>query len=495
MPDEKNSDSVELSYDEDHQRIAENQKKIQSMVARNPNNTPLSAASDKFLSILAGGRVEQPLMLGSSGNPGSRTSHPRKNSVNSNQFKTHSGRIKPFMLKPEKEKERDPELDEFVKIKRPGRSLPEVPKSDPIMSTWNYKGESHIAPIPGPDDYPAAPFEMLTKLGARVYRDSDNYPAAPFEMFNIGGKRKTGRSQGRYIVKRFDGKNVPTGLTQKPKQSQLSKLAKKTRKRKFIKKRRVHLDGDVEMEEPDPDIVMSEPSVSSPGSLTTFRKPVIKNKKGEVFYKGKKVKLPKKGGKRKREDLTAKWKQVLQDSEMWEKDDKNFNRQMSEYLEEKHKIEKEQKLEKAKEYLADLRLSKKRKKEKEYAQMGEKLSKMTEGVSQANHSFVEDFGQGVVDYYKDMYKKHEEDMKGKGFWGKVWGGIKLAAKSTLAPAMSVISAFGKSYKGSDVQSAVQIAGNFDPKMKMISTGLDAGSSAAKLMTVKTANDDDDDDEE
>lgn len=456
MPDEKNSDSVELSHDEAHQRIAENQKKIQSMVARNPNNTSLSAPSDKFLSLLAGGRVEQPLMLGSSGNPGSRTSHPRKNSVNnSNQFKTHSGKMKEFRLKPEKEKEKehDPELDEFVKIKRPN---PDLPGNEDGFQTIIKNGMIRLVPD-DPIDYPEPPFALLNELK---------------------GKRKTGRPQG-YVIKRFDGKKV----TQKP---------KKPFKRRIIKKRRVHLDDDIEMEEPDPDIIMSEPSISS---LTTFRKPVIKNKKGEVFYKGKKVKLPKKGAKRKREDLTAKWKQVLQDSEMWEKDDKNFNRQMSEYLEEKHKIEKEQKLEKAKEYLADLRLSKKRKKEKEYAQMGEKLSKMTEGVSQANHSFVEDFGQGVVDYYKDMYKKHEEDMKGKGFWGKVWGGIKLAAKSTLAPAMSVLSAFGKSYKGSDVQSAVQIAGNFDPKMKMISTGLDAGSSAAKLLTVKPANDEDDEDEE
>ena len=470
MPDEKNSDSVELSYDEDHQRIAENQKKIQSMVARNPNNTPLSAPSDKFLSILAGGRVEQPLMLGSSGNPGSRTSHPRKNSVNnSNQFKTHSGkRYEEWRNWPKKEKEkegRDHDLEEFVVINRPNPKIVEVPKSDPTMMVWNTRGHTHIAPIDG--DYPAPPFDLLAKAAAEVKGT---------------GKRKPVRTTGGYVVKRFDGKKV----TQKP---------KRQFKRRIIKKRRVHLDDDIEMEEPDPDIIMSEPSISSPGSLTTFRKPIIKNKKGEVFYNGKKVKLPKKGAKRKREDLTAKWKQVLQDSEMWEKDDKNFNRQMSEYLEEKHKIEKEQKLEKAKEYLADLRLSKKRKKEKEYAQMGEKLSKMTEGVSQANHSFVEDFGQGVVDYYKDMYKKHEEDMKGKGFWGKVWGGIKLAAKSTLAPAMSVLSAFGKSYKGSDVQSAVQIAGNFDPKMKMISTGLDAGSSAAKLLTVKPANDEDDEDEE
>lgn len=465
MPDEKNSDSVELSYDEAHQRIAENQKKIQSMVAQNPNNTPLSAASDKFLSILAGGRVEQPLMLGTSRNSGPGTWHPRKNSVNddSNQFKTHSGKMKEFRLKPEKEKEHDPELDEFVKIKRPNPSdryhLSDLPESPFPAETINKNGMTYLVP-----NDPITVFD---------------YPEPPFALLNeLKGKRKTGRPQG-YVIKRFDGKKV----TQKP---------KKAFKRRIIKKRRVHLDDDIEMEEPDPDIIMSEPSVSS---LTTFRKPVIKNKKGEVFYKGKKVKLPKKGAKRKREDLTAKWKQVLQDSEMWEKDDKNFNRQMSEYLEEKHKIEKEQKLEKAREYLADLRLSKKRKKEKEYAQMGEKLSKMTEGVSQANHSFVEDFGQGVVDYYKDMYKKHEEDMKGKGFWGKVWGGIKLAAKSTLAPAMSVLSAFGKSYKGSDVQSAVQIAGNFDPKMKMISTGLDAGSSAAKLLTVKPANDEDDEDEE
>lgn len=462
MPDEKNSDSVELSHDEAHQRIAQNQKKIQSMVAQNPNNTSLSAPSDKFLSLLAGGRVEQPLMLGSSRNTGPGTWHPRKNSVtttDSKHFQTHSGKMKEFRLKPEKEKEHDPELDEFVKIKRPNPS------------------DRYLSDLPGNEDG----FQTIIKNG--MIRLVPDYPEPPFALLNqaqneVRGKRKTGRPQG-YVVKRFDGKKV----TQKP---------KKAFKRRIIKKRRVHLDDDIEMEEPDPDIIMSEPSISS---LTTFRKPVIKNKKGEVFYKGKKVKLPKKGAKRKREDLTAKWKQVLQDSEMWEKDDKNFNRQMSEYLEEKHKIEKEQKLEKAKEYLADLRLSKKRKKEKEYAQMGEKLSKMTEGVSQANHSFVEDFGQGVVDYYKDMYKKHEEDMKGKGFWGKVWGGIKLAAKSTLAPAMSVLSAFGKSYKGSDVQSAVQIAGNFDPKMKMISTGLDAGSSAAKLLTVKPANDEDDEDEE
>lgn len=198
-------------------------------------------------------------------------------------------------------------------------------------------------------------------------------------------------------------------------------------------------------------------------------------------------------------DITDKWREALEDNELWDKNDQVFNRQMALAMEEKDRLDKEAKIQKMRGYLRELSETNKQRKARELDEIAEQKareasaidsrnplskfnSKLTEGVSQADHSFLDSFGDGIGNYYKQLNNEAKENKKKSG-WDKVWGAIKFGLKATLAPGMAIASAFKNSYKGSDLESLTQLAGKFDPRAKAVGNVLDTASNVGNLVLV------------
>lgn len=232
--------------------------------------------------------------------------------------------------------------------------------------------------------------------------------------------------------------------------------------------------------------VPPKPSVSR--GLRNLTKQAVKKGQKKIKKKTKKIALPYWGN-------VDKYKAILQENEMWDPKDPGFNAHMTNFLKEKEAMEKESKIEKTKQYLEDIKKTRKRKREEELDEMVTNIENKMEGVPQAKKSFFESFTSGVGNYYKKMMDDVEkENKKDKGFFGRLWDGIKFAGKAVLSPGLAVASAFSNSYKGSDLETVAKFAGNFDKRAKVFEKGMDIGSRIGKS-TLGYLNEPDDEEED